>query len=344
VQPCCTRRPAFKFYVHDHLYSPVALINYNCQPLERYEYDAYGNCHVLEPNFAPDPDGISNYGNPYLCTASSLDILDNGSLKLQYNRNRYYDQYTGRWFTNDPLGITPNAQWPNRFDAATQYHDGLNLYEAVRSRLQSKRDPYGLMRWSPLPGTGVVCDTRDSGSPASCSHYDLASVCDRYTCEQCCKNSIRYTDRDKASCKREAQRFSIEYKAEIERYWRIGRRYTKCYDYVNYILGVDIAFPSYFAMRLSWGYFVLATGVRIGSWNNKNFVRVIHVCAGRRRVTRCEVVHWLPDDKPSDATLYSWAIGIPCLGGLSTNRNFGNSCVQGGWKSDVGWNNAVWRP
>jgi len=76
---------------------------------ERYEYDAYGNCHVLEPNFAPDPDGISDYGNPYLCTASRLDILDNGSFKLQYNRNRYYDQYTGRWLTHDPLGITPNG-------------------------------------------------------------------------------------------------------------------------------------------------------------------------------------------------------------------------------------------
>jgi len=29
---------------------------------ERYDYDAYGNCHILEPNFADDPDGKSDYG------------------------------------------------------------------------------------------------------------------------------------------------------------------------------------------------------------------------------------------------------------------------------------------
>ena len=40
-----------------------------------------GNCQVLEPNYAPHPDGISDYSTPYLFTASRLDILDNGSLK-----------------------------------------------------------------------------------------------------------------------------------------------------------------------------------------------------------------------------------------------------------------------
>jgi len=31
------------FYLHDHLYSPVLLAGYTGVPVERYEYDAYGN-------------------------------------------------------------------------------------------------------------------------------------------------------------------------------------------------------------------------------------------------------------------------------------------------------------
>jgi len=43
---------------------------------ERYEYDAYGNCNILEPNFADDEDGISDYNNPYLFTGRRVDFLD----------------------------------------------------------------------------------------------------------------------------------------------------------------------------------------------------------------------------------------------------------------------------
>ncbi|UCG47245.1 MAG: hypothetical protein JSU94_17355 [Phycisphaerales bacterium] len=38
-----------------------------------------------EPNFAPDPDGLTDYSNPYLFTGRTGDILDNSSLKIQYN-------------------------------------------------------------------------------------------------------------------------------------------------------------------------------------------------------------------------------------------------------------------
>jgi len=31
------------YYVHDHLYSPVALVSSGGNVVERYEYDAYGN-------------------------------------------------------------------------------------------------------------------------------------------------------------------------------------------------------------------------------------------------------------------------------------------------------------
>ncbi len=86
------------YYVHDHLYSPVALVFPNGTVLERYEYDAYGNPAIWNADFTTERAN-SNYGNPYLFTGRRVDILDSGSLKIQYNRNRYYDYYTGRWLT-----------------------------------------------------------------------------------------------------------------------------------------------------------------------------------------------------------------------------------------------------
>ncbi len=128
------------YYAHDHLYSPAALVNSAGTVVERYEYDAYGDCNVLNANFADDADGISDYSNPYLFTGRRLDILDTGSLKIQYNRNRYYDSYTARWLTNDPLGITPNPQKPNTFDIKSQYTDGMSLSKNMSSNAAKVTD------------------------------------------------------------------------------------------------------------------------------------------------------------------------------------------------------------
>ena len=143
-----TSAVSYKYYVHDHLYSPVALLFWTgSDAVERYEYDAYGNCHVLEPNYAEDADGESDYGNPYLFTGRQVDYLDSGSLRIQYNRNRYYDQYTGRWTTHDPLGITPNAHRPNTFSVPEQYRDGANIYEYGKTNPLNQADPWGLMMY-----------------------------------------------------------------------------------------------------------------------------------------------------------------------------------------------------
>jgi len=118
--------------------------------LERYEYDAYGNPTIWNADFTTERAN-SNYGNPYLFTGRRTDILDSGSLKIQYNRNRYYDYYTGRWLSHDPLGITPNPQQPNKFDVFTQYNDVLSLYRYVRSNPAIDLDPHGLVAWPPDP-------------------------------------------------------------------------------------------------------------------------------------------------------------------------------------------------
>jgi RHS repeat-associated protein len=86
---------------------------------------------------------LSLFTNPYFFTGRRVDILDNGSLKIQYNRNRYYDYYTGRWLTHDPLGINPAGGMLNPFSVLAQYTNGMNLYQYAGSNPIMLTDPIG---------------------------------------------------------------------------------------------------------------------------------------------------------------------------------------------------------
>ena len=106
----------------NHLFSPVALLDGNGDIAERYEYNAYGKVQVLtdsdgDGNWFDDTDDSiysqSQVGNPYLFTGRRLDVLDSGDYEIMYYRNRYYNTYTGRFLTQDPL----------------EYVAGMNLYE-----------------------------------------------------------------------------------------------------------------------------------------------------------------------------------------------------------------------
>jgi RHS repeat-associated protein len=88
--------------------------------------------------------GTAAYSCHYF-TGRRVDILDNGSLKIQYNRNRYYDYYTGRWLTQDPLGINPTVGTLNHSSVSQHYTDGMSLYEYVRSCPLIRTDPQGLI-------------------------------------------------------------------------------------------------------------------------------------------------------------------------------------------------------
>ena len=55
------------YYAHDHLYSPVALLDDEGMVLERYEYDAYGKPAIWDAGFTSERS-TSNYDNPYLFT------------------------------------------------------------------------------------------------------------------------------------------------------------------------------------------------------------------------------------------------------------------------------------
>jgi hypothetical protein len=135
-----------RYYVHDHLYSPAAMTTGSRTVLERYEYDAYGNPYVLEPNFADDPDGKTDWANPYYFQGKRLDVLDGNGLELMSWPYRDYSTYLGRWLEHDKLGMMPNDHvGMNRFGALQQYRDGENLYQAFLSRPPVMVDVYGLL-------------------------------------------------------------------------------------------------------------------------------------------------------------------------------------------------------
>jgi RHS repeat-associated protein len=92
----------------------------------------------------------SFFTNPYYFTARRVDLLDNGSLTLQHNRHRYYDCYTGRWTTHDPLGITANSLGVNYFSPIEQYSQGSNIYDYVVNRPLMLLDPWGTATFDSL--------------------------------------------------------------------------------------------------------------------------------------------------------------------------------------------------
>jgi RHS repeat-associated protein len=99
----------------------------------------------IPPRYSSTPaNQQSFFTNPYYFTGRRVDLLDNGSLTLQYNRHRYYDYYTGRWTTHDPLGINPAGQLTGEVRARCQYKDSLSLYQYALSHPQRGLDAFGL--------------------------------------------------------------------------------------------------------------------------------------------------------------------------------------------------------
>ncbi len=111
-----------RFYAHDHLYSPVALL-WSGGAIERYEYDAYGKVKILNADFTADADNTSDYGNPYLFTARRYDT----ETGMYYYRARYYHPEIGRFLQPDPI----------------HYYSDLNLYSYVLNNPVKWIDPLG---------------------------------------------------------------------------------------------------------------------------------------------------------------------------------------------------------
>ena len=150
------------YYAHDHLFSPVAMVDSSGDIQEYYQYDAYGKCTIYTAgtddiwyNSDDAPQTTSTVGNPIFFTGQRLDELDTGSLLIMYYKNRYYLIALGRFTTRDPFGVrdgiyviefipTGSPVFARKFNPKAQYWFGMNIYEAFVSSPIITRDPYGL--------------------------------------------------------------------------------------------------------------------------------------------------------------------------------------------------------
>jgi RHS repeat-associated protein len=117
------------YYQQNTLFSVYALSDSSGSVIERYRYDAYGGCTVLDADGSADADGLSDVKNPYTFTARRLD-LETGL--MQY-RNRYYAPALGRFVCRDPANSARD----------------LDLYAYTGNRPIAALDPRGLTRTPP---------------------------------------------------------------------------------------------------------------------------------------------------------------------------------------------------
>ncbi|OCG78418.1 hypothetical protein A9G42_03110 [Gilliamella sp. Nev6-6] len=111
------------WYQNDHLGTPIALTGSLGDTLYECQYNAYGQIinetyHQDDIDFLPD--------NPLRFQGQYYDE----ETGLHYNLNRYYDPFTGRYITQDPLGIL----------------GGLNSYQYANGDPINWIDPLGLIK------------------------------------------------------------------------------------------------------------------------------------------------------------------------------------------------------
>ncbi len=199
------------YYSQDHLYSSAGLLDSSGGVVERYEYDAYGQPYVLDANFADDADGLSDYNNPYMFTGREVDFLDNGNLKLQYNRNRYYDYYTGRWLTQDSFGFKYGYEGENLYEfmegnPCAYKDESINLHWILDiDRLLSIKGKTDCTTINEKPTGGVYTKNWDYSQctrPCTQRHEDvhvkqLKPICQKYL--ECWEEAKDRKERDKCT-------------------------------------------------------------------------------------------------------------------------------------------------
>ena len=113
------------YYLKDLSNTVLALANSSGSIVESYNYDAYGN--VTIKNSGGNVISTSAYGNRFLFQGREYDY----TTQLYNFRARWYDPETGRWLSNDPIGIS----------------GGLNLYAFCGNDPVNYMDPMGLDIW-----------------------------------------------------------------------------------------------------------------------------------------------------------------------------------------------------
>jgi len=129
------------YYHSNTLFSVYALSDTSGSVIERYKYDAYGGCTVLDADGSVDSDGLSDVGNPYLFTGRRLDP----ETGLMQYRHRYLAPSLGRFVSQDPL-LSVNlfayvTDGPTSATDATGLQQGVGIAEKVLPPLEDKNNP-----------------------------------------------------------------------------------------------------------------------------------------------------------------------------------------------------------
>ena len=103
------------WYLADRLGSVRDIVNGSGAVIDHIDYDGFGNPTETQP---------AN-GDRYKWTGREFDA----ETGLQYNRARYFDAHTGRWLSQDPLGLSAGDT---------------NFYRYVFNSPLNARDPLGL--------------------------------------------------------------------------------------------------------------------------------------------------------------------------------------------------------
>ncbi|WP_141675273.1 RHS repeat domain-containing protein, partial [Gilliamella sp. Nev3-1] len=111
------------WYQNDHLGTPIALTGSLGDTLYECQYNAYGQI-INETYHQDDIDSLPN--NPLRFQGQYYDE----ETGLHYNLNRYYDPFTGRYITQDPIKLM----------------GGWNYYQYVNSDPVQWVDPLGLIK------------------------------------------------------------------------------------------------------------------------------------------------------------------------------------------------------
>jgi RHS repeat-associated protein len=97
-----TLQPASRlYYLNDANFNVTALVNASGFVVERYAYSPYGKATVLEADFTPNADNLSDFSSTTLFAGRELDP----ETGLYYNRARYYSADLGRFVSQDPIGF-----------------------------------------------------------------------------------------------------------------------------------------------------------------------------------------------------------------------------------------------
>lgn len=119
---------AVAYYHHDHLGAPIQATDKNGKVVWAARYEPFGKAVIVTPQAtAENPSIVSNLRLP-----GQYEDEETG---LHYNWNRYYDPATGRYITEDPIGL----------------EGGANVFAYVGGKPTGKTDPNGLQGALPTP-------------------------------------------------------------------------------------------------------------------------------------------------------------------------------------------------